>query len=183
VTIADAQEDVFRPNEQGVLIHERHPGLTAPWVPEMGDTDLIIAVEIDKNNNIIEMGDRYELREVTPITMRGPGFHNTHHMKPFKVSQNAMIDLLPYSHPFYNVPVTFDYTHVPIPVPPDYPPIPVGYTYTSYEIGVRMVGEEETPIGTESSTEQNVRMGVYSQSSKSADVRIVGDPGGTHFNW
>jgi hypothetical protein len=181
VTIADTQEDVFRPNNQGILIHERHPGLKAPWLPEMGDTDMIIVVEIDRQGNITEMGDRYEMREVTPVTMRGPGYHNTLHMKPYKVSQEAMIDLLPYAHPLYNVPINFDYTNVPTPVPPDYPPLPPGTMYTSFAVGARITGEE--PPGTKSSHVQDARIGVYSETSKTTDVCIVGDPGGTHVHF
>lgn len=181
VTIGDAQEDVFKPNSQGVLIHERHPGLIAPWTPDMGDTDIIIVVEIDpKTEDIVQMGDRYELREITPRTIRGPAFKTTRNMKPFKVSQDAMIDLLPYAHPFYNIPINFDYNNIPWPTPPDYP-IPAGYKYASFEIGVHIVGEELQ--GTKSTRAQDVRMGTYTQSTKEADVRIVGDSGGTHFHF
>lgn len=182
VTLGDTQEDVFRPNDQGVLIHERHPGMTAPWIPEMGDDDMLIVVEVDPiTNDIIEMGDRYELREVTPVTMRGPHFKTTRHMKPFRVSQEAMVDLLPYGHQFYNVPVNFNYNNVPSPLPPDYPPLPSGASYGIYEASVRLIGEE--PQDNLLSVEYDVRVNSYPSASVEVGVKVTGAPGGTHFNW
>jgi hypothetical protein len=179
VTIGDSQEDVFRPNEQGILIHERHPGMTAPWTPDMGDDDLVIVVEVDPITlDIIEMGDRYMLREVTPVTIRGPSFKSTAHMKPYKVNQESMIDLLPYGHPFYNVPINFDYSVVPSPTPdPDVP----GYFLSTEEWNIRIVGSEQGP---RLSRTQDVRIAVIGgQASASYGIRLTGEGGGTHVHW
>lgn len=183
VTFGDVQEDLFRPNAQGILIHERHPGLTAPWIPDMGDADLIIVVEVNNNGGITEIGDRFELREVNPVTMRGPGFHNTKHMKLFKVNQEAMIDLLPFGHPLYQVPVNFDYNNVPDVVPPGVI-VPPGYSYAHHEVNVRLFGEDLPPAPPESSLAVNVGVQVAGTTvTQQRGVGIIGAPGGTHINF
>jgi hypothetical protein len=178
VSLADAQEDVFRPNQYGVLIHERNPGMKAPWTPDMGDGDMIVIVEVDpETNQITTSGDRYELREVTPTTMRGPRYHGTFNMKPYKVHQEAMTDLLPHGHPFYNVPFIFDYTNVPQPRPDD---IPAGYNYTEATYSVRLVGAESSIK--HSAYEQQVHVASHYETEASYGVRVVGK-GGTVIIW
>jgi hypothetical protein len=166
VTFSDTQEDVFRPNSAGVLIHERHPGLTAPWYPELGDGDILIVGEFAANNfDITELGDRYILREVRPTTMRGPGYANTLHMKPYRVGQESMIDLLPYNHQFYNVPVNFDYNRVFIPA--------------EFEMVGRLVAAE---ADASSSRVQDGRLNTTPGASRTQDGFLVAAPAGTHVH-
>src|SRR4051812_22412692 len=47
VTIGDTQQDTIRILPQGQLLFETHPGFTAPWIPKIGDTDLLITGEFD----------------------------------------------------------------------------------------------------------------------------------------
>lgn len=180
VTIADTQEDVIKPNQYGVLVHQRHPGMVAPWIPEMGDGDMIIIALFDQTLNITETGDRYLLREVTPVSMRGPGYPNMVGMKPYRVNQEAMIDELPRGHGFYEVPLTFDYSTLPDPVTPG---TPAGYKTTHFEIGIRMIAEPKR-IGKVTSEEHEVRVATAGTITHSDyGVRITGKGSGTHFSW
>jgi hypothetical protein len=42
-----------------------------PWWPLVGDNDLLIAVALDDGGLITETFERYQLKMVTPISMRG----------------------------------------------------------------------------------------------------------------
>jgi hypothetical protein len=184
VTLGDTPEDVFRISDQGALLYERHPGLVAPWTPLMGDGDLLFAVELAPNGrDILEIGDRFELREVNPITMRGPNYRNTVHTKPYIVNQEAQVDLLPFGHPLYSVPVVFQYDSVPTNIPPDYDPsdYPAGTQFSSYETAFRFIGAEEE---LHSVYEQDFRIGVVgTDTSYESEIRLSGKPGGTHINF
>src|SRR4051812_25266272 len=45
VTLQDAKTDTIQINSAGVLIMDQHPQLTAPWIPEMGDGDIVILTD------------------------------------------------------------------------------------------------------------------------------------------
>ena len=90
------------------------------------------------------MGDRYLLRTVTQVTMRGPGYVQKRGRnsigKPFIVHQETTADKLPYGHPLYDVPTIFDYNSVdPDITPPDVDPNTptLGYTETSRALRIR----------------------------------------------
>jgi len=181
VSIADTQEDVFRLTDQGILMRDTHPGMVAPWNPPMGDGDLIIVVEIDPlTNQVVDTYERYMVQEVTPITMRGPGFDAQKRGKLFVVNQQAQIDRLPYNNNLYQVPIDFDYGHVPDPPvdpnidPDDYIP---GTNISSFSVAVRVIGSEQ---GFTSVMTIPVRVRVAPGSEYTQDVRITGKDDGSH---
>jgi len=167
VTIQDTQESQIKIGPTGILTMDMHPALTAPWLPKMGNGDLIITVEFDPTNwQVVDEEERYVLRDVTPISMRGPGWGRQRGtiINRQRISQESMLDKLPISHPLYRVPIEFDYTKVPTdPTPPFEPTPPEDYTYTAISFLVRIHGieditPEEPVIGTPSSITQTVRM-------------------------
>jgi hypothetical protein len=189
VTMGDSQEDVIRFDPQGVMIRDRHPGMSAPWLPKMGDGDLIIQAEFDPNTyDILDLSDRYVLKEVTPVTMRGPG--RSWGGKGFLVNQESLLDRLPLGNHLYNVPVVFDYAAVDVEeLPQDYDPNVVYQgEYTSDSRVVKIRGAEQFFTAIDS---RDVRVAVEGVTSiASANVRITGrtttdsqtgDPDGTHI--
>jgi hypothetical protein len=179
ITIADAATDTIKQTEQGVLYIDTHPTFTAPWVPTMGDEDIIITADFDSQTwDIIVERERYVLREVTARTMRG--FQAKVQTREYKVHQEGAIDKLPLTDYRYKVPIIFDYGAVPLPpvVPPGGDPddYPSGYSTTSFNIGVRVTGGE---YGQTSVMSQDVRVfGGGTNSAVAYGVRITGkDPG------
>lgn len=181
VTLQDAPLDTIRITPQGVLQMDQHPQLTAPWIPEMGDGDLIILASFDAGNwDVEDVHERYLLRQVNPITARGPGWGRQEATlnRRLRVSQQSQADKLPYGHDFYNVPIVFNYEDVPPDITPPEGEPPEGYTYTEFSVGVRLVGAEQ--IGYQSSTERQVRIKVAGQStSTTRGVRLKGKSAGT----
>lgn len=180
-TIADAQEDVFRLTETGLMLHDRSPQITAPWIPLLGDDDLIIVVELDSSGDVADTYDRYTLKQVTPTTMRGPGFKNTtRNNRPFIVSQSSTIDVVPYGSILQDVPITFDYGDVPDPIDPGPPqPVPNGI-WTWHDITVRVDGQEDK---SHAHAQYDVRVtaeSVLPMSQASWGVRLKASPDGTH---
>lgn len=178
VTIADAPEDVFRLTDTGLLLHDRSPQLTAPWIPPLGDNDLIIVVELDPDTGeVLDTYDRYTLRQVTPTSIRGPGYRNTLRSLPYIVNQTATIDVVPYGNILQDVPISFDYNNVPNWPGPD--PGPVNGTATEIEYSVRVHGKEgEFAVF----VERDVRITAppTQGGTVTADVRVTGEAGGTH---
>lgn len=116
-TIADAPVDQLKISPQGYILFERHPQLTAPWNPLMGDGDLVILADFNRSTwEVLSTSDRFELNEVSPVTVRGMFGDWTDH-KLFKVQQTATIDRLPAGHVYYDVPVDFDYSAAPTSIP------------------------------------------------------------------
>lgn len=182
-TVGDTQEDVFRQTESGVLVHQRHPGLSAPWLPILGDGDLIFTVDfIDGTLEIDEVIDRFTLREVTPTTMRGPAF-NSFNGRPYRVSQESMMDRVLEGHPWFDVPVIFDYGNVPEPeFPPDYDPgdYPAGSKFSAHDTTIRVRGSE-APFG--SSDYRIVKVAVTPVGEGNymeTVIKVGGNPGGAH---
>lgn len=147
VTIQDTQETQIKIGPTGVLTMDMHPALTAPWLPLMGDGDLIIMADFEPSTwTITDMHERYVLRDVTPVTMRGPGWgrQNGAVIHRQRISQQSQLDRLPVGHSLYEVPVVFDYSHVPVdPTPPYVPEPEPDRTYTSFEILGRIHGIED----------------------------------------
>jgi hypothetical protein len=71
VILPDAPIDVFKLTDEGALIRTQQARVNLPWYPEVGDNDLLITVELDAAERIIKTGTRYQLKKVSPITMRG----------------------------------------------------------------------------------------------------------------
>jgi len=69
--LPDAPEDVFKRTEEGALIQIQQARFVLPWHPQVGDDDLLILCEIGPSEEILQTFERYQLKQVTPITMRG----------------------------------------------------------------------------------------------------------------
>lgn len=69
--LPDAPEDVYKLTEEGALIRTQQAKLQLPWYPQVGDNDLLITCEIDNSEKIVQTFERYYLKQVFPITMRG----------------------------------------------------------------------------------------------------------------
>jgi hypothetical protein len=126
VTFSDATEDRIRVGAGGILMFEREPQLTAPWIPDIGTGDLIITAEflddsftVDENDLL----DRFTLKEVKPITIRG--YQRKVQTVEFKVQQNSQIERVPDGDILYDVPLIFDYGNLPEPQPEPVDPVPV----------------------------------------------------------
>lgn len=151
-TIQDTQETAIRISPQGVLTMDMHPAMTAPWLPEMGDGDLLIVADfIPDSWTISDTFERYVLRDVTPVTMRGPGWgrQNGALVHRQRISQQSQIDRLPPGHQLYQVPIVFNYSHVPPDPTPPYVPEPGDVGYSEFEISARLRGidpDVPTPV-------------------------------------
>lgn len=169
VTFSDATENRIRVGPNGVLMFDREPQMVAPWIPDMGNSDLIITADFEPDTfDIVEERDRYTMKEVTPVTVRG--FQRQVQTKEFRVQQNSQIDRVPDGDIFYQVPIVFDYGNLP-PLPPD--PDHPGTT-TSTTIGLRIQGE---PYLGQSQVLVPLRInGLGSTGTSTHDIRVWGDP-------
>lgn len=100
----DVQYDTFKINDEGIFQRIANATAVAPWYPDMNDNDLLIDVEVSGNNEIQNIGDRYELKMSNPITIRGFGIR-TRGRHEHKVQQTFQMALLAKPHHFYNVPI------------------------------------------------------------------------------
>jgi hypothetical protein len=116
VTFSDVVEDRLRVGPTGIVMFEREPQMTAPWIPDMGTGDMIITVNLSADGAVVEETlDRFILKEVTPITIRG--FQRKVQTVEYKVQQSTMIDRVPDGDIYYDVPINFDYGNLPDPTP------------------------------------------------------------------
>lgn len=180
ITLADAPEDELQILPSGVIMSQRHPTFTGPWVPAMGDGDLIITADFEYDTwEIIEEQERYVLREVEQRTMRG--FQKKVQTREYRVHQEGQIDELPHGDYRYDVPLVFDYGAVEDPVippggdPDDYP-VP-GQGHLSHAVwGIQVRGGE---FGQTIATERIVQLDTLgSNSVRTTGVRVEGESGG-----
>lgn len=109
----DVAVDVFRITDQGVMTQQFDAQGFAPWTPTLGDNDLCINVEVDKSGfNIVKALDRFQLKKVQQVTIRGFGRRakpgslgqpllvaQTFEMN--KVLDNTILNNVPYDEPWY----------------------------------------------------------------------------------
>lgn len=70
----DVSVDVFKLNDQGVMVRTYDAQGTAPWYPKLADNDLCVNVTLDDNGySVIDTGDRFQLKRTQQITVRGFG--------------------------------------------------------------------------------------------------------------
>ena len=67
----DAPQDFFKLTESGAMYQTQTATAQGPWFPIFRDNDLLINVEIDSNGNILDTKERFELKMVNPISIRG----------------------------------------------------------------------------------------------------------------
>lgn len=100
---ADTPTDVFKDNPEGVQIDARQGQSHGPWSPKMGDGDICINVDIGLNmQTILQANERYDLKMVQPVTIRGWGLHGKH--QQYLVGQSFIMAQIPLNNPFYNIP-------------------------------------------------------------------------------
>ncbi len=107
----DVAVDVFRLNEQGVMIRTYDAQGQAPWFPKMGDNDLCINVRLAPDDYaIIETEDRFQLKRVQQVTIRGFGRRSGRHAsgasgQPFLTSQTFEMSRSPDNQTLYDIPI------------------------------------------------------------------------------
>lgn len=107
--LPDAPEDVFRFSPEGGLLHTQISRTQLPWWPQVGDNDLLIVCEINAQEQIIATKERYQLKQVTPTTMRGLDrfgrreFNADAAGNRFWVGQSCEVTKVPETDPIYQV--------------------------------------------------------------------------------
>lgn len=103
----DVAVDVFRINEQGVMIRTFDAQGVAPWFPALSDNDLCINVMLAENDySIIDTGDRWQLKMVQQLTVRGFGKRGRPQgTQAYKVGQSFQMSHAPTETSLYDVPV------------------------------------------------------------------------------
>jgi hypothetical protein len=69
--LPDVPEDVWKLTVQGNLFRTQQARVQLPWYPLSGDNDLMIICEIDPWERVIATHERYQLKQVNPISMHG----------------------------------------------------------------------------------------------------------------
>lgn len=104
----DIAEDVFQINKQGVMIQTYDAQGVAPWIPTMGDNDLCVNVVLQPDGfTIVELLDRFQLKQVQQITIRGFGKRVKYGTsgQPYQVAQSFQMNKGLIGTSLYNVPV------------------------------------------------------------------------------
>lgn len=113
----DRAADFFKATPGGPLFKVQTATAIASWWPDIDDNDLLINVELDIQGNVLKANERYEAKNVNPVSMHGSGdrrgrremgasygtigsFPNT-----FLMSQNFEMALIPTTDETYNVEV------------------------------------------------------------------------------
>lgn len=110
----DTPVDIFKINEQGVMVQTQQAQGTAPWFPELHDNDLAVNVHLDKSLKIQVVNvfgdgtrnreyDRYQLKMTNPVTIRG--FGNRAVDQNYQVQQTFEMAHIPKDNILYGVPI------------------------------------------------------------------------------
>jgi hypothetical protein len=67
----DSPLDYLKVDPAGVAVRVEQPQILCPWYPIMNDGDLLISLEMDNGGNVLHFADRYECRQMQPVTVRG----------------------------------------------------------------------------------------------------------------
>lgn len=103
----DVAIDVFKLAASGALIKTQSQTVVAAWWPEIGDNDLVINVELDKDGWVVDHHERYTAKKTAPVSIRGldqrgrreGSSHGNRHV----VNQNLEMALLPETSVLYHV--------------------------------------------------------------------------------
>lgn len=104
----DVAVDVFRINEQGVMVQTYDATGIAPWYPALGDNDLCVNVSVGNDGyTVTATHDRFQLKQVQQITIRGFGKRAPVSAagNPYEVAQSFQMSKSPDNAQLYNVPV------------------------------------------------------------------------------
>lgn len=69
--LADRPEDQWKLSQLGTFMRLQTATIQLPWYPEVGDNDLLIVCDIDKQGYIVNTYERYQLKQMAPVTMHG----------------------------------------------------------------------------------------------------------------
>jgi hypothetical protein len=110
VIFPDAAEDVFKPNEAGVLVQIQRAQVQMGWFPEVNDNDLIVVAEIDEAENVVDTHERFVARMTNPSTIhgydqRGRREYGEDFGNRRMNNQQFEVDRLPPDHELYQVEV------------------------------------------------------------------------------
>lgn len=108
ITQPDAGTDIFRLNEQGVLVRTQDATAVAYWYPTMGDNDIVVDVTLGVDQStVIAAAARYQLKQVQPITIRGWGKRT--HDQAYTVQQQFEMNTIPIENILHQIaiPVTY----------------------------------------------------------------------------
>ena len=104
----DRAEDFFKVTTGGPIFKVQTAMAIAPWYPDINDNDLLIQVTIDDSGKVIHTHERFEAKNVSPVSMRGndrrgrkeygESFGNTH-----VVNQTFEMVLIPETDVIYDV--------------------------------------------------------------------------------
>jgi hypothetical protein len=184
VTLQDTSTDTIRISSTGALIMDQHPQMTAPWLPEMGDGDLIILADFVPGTWKINVTyERYVLEQVEPITMRGPNFSYSPETtrNRFRISQQSKVDKLPWGHRLYDVPIEFDPSIVPVDPTPDDPGVDPNYfgTYSESDSYATRVNGTTAPLTSTHTQDVAVAVEDAFNTSDTRRVSVKGIGSGT----
>lgn len=104
---ADTSVDVLRKDEQGILDQTYDVTAIAPWFPTLGDNDLCTNVVLGGDGVTIDtIGDRYQLKRVQQITVRGFGArpHYIAGGQIYLLQQSCSMNKIPNNNILYQVP-------------------------------------------------------------------------------
>jgi hypothetical protein len=89
VILPDRPEDVWKLDARGGMIRQQQAKVQLPWWPQAGDSDLLITCRLDQNGLVAETFERYLLKQVTPITMRGEDYRGHREYPGMQISGAA----------------------------------------------------------------------------------------------
>lgn len=100
----DVALDVFRINEQGVLVKTQNAAGTAPWFPQLGDNDLCINITLSKDGSHAHSSqERYQLKMTNPVTVRGWGKNTI--AQEHRIAQTFEMSHAPTGNILYQIPL------------------------------------------------------------------------------
>lgn len=104
----DRAEDFYKSTFGGPLFKVQTAQALAPWWPNVDDNDLIIQVIVNSQGTVINTNERFEAKNVNPVSMRGldrmgrkeygESFGNSH-----VVNQQFEMELIPNTDIAYSV--------------------------------------------------------------------------------
>jgi hypothetical protein len=69
----DRAEDYYKATPGGPIFKVMDAMAIAPWWPDIDDNDILINVELDAQGNVIGTNERFEAKNVGPVSMHGAG--------------------------------------------------------------------------------------------------------------
>ena len=116
IVLGDALVDDQTPNKTGEF-KIMMPSMVAPWTPHIKDGDLIISVDVSFSGGTVVIngtGDRYQVQQVEPVTMRALFRQNSPYLErnynyientDIIVQQNMQAVRLERTNPLYQISV------------------------------------------------------------------------------